>query len=196
MTSIIIVTYNNLCLTKLCIESIKKHTKDYELIVIDNASSDGSYNYIADNSDYRIFNKDNLGFVKAVNQGLELAKGEYVCLLNNDIVVTEGWLDGMLKYYTLLSDVGIVGCKSNIVSGHAIDKEFYSEYDPCYIELYAKKMRRINFNKVMISPRITGLCMLFPMSLVYDIGKFDEIYGMGNYEDDDFNFKNKKNDCE
>lgn len=190
MTSIIVITYNNLELTNLCIESIKKYTKDYELIVIDNGSSDGTLLYLCDNSNKQIFNKENLGFVKAVNQGLELATGDYICLLNNDVIVSENWLDDMLKYYKTFNNLGIIGAKSNKVSGWQKEYSYIANgYDEICLKLYAKDFRNKNYKRIRISPRITGLCMLFPKKVLELVGNFDESFGMGNYEDDDFSLR-------
>jgi glycosyltransferase involved in cell wall biosynthesis len=74
----------------------------WELVVIDNGSTDGTAAYLADVRDTAplpvtvIANTKNLGFPTAINQGLECARGEYLVMLNNDAVVTEGWLEQLL----------------------------------------------------------------------------------------------------
>ena len=95
-TSIVILTYNELPLTKQCLASIKKHTSDeeIEIIVIDNGSSDGTIEYLKSNPSLKtIFNEENLGFGKGCNQGLDVATGDSVLFLNNDTIVTENWLN-------------------------------------------------------------------------------------------------------
>ena len=91
MTSIVILTYNKLNYTKKCIESIRKYTckESYEIIVVDNASTDGTIEWLKTQSDIiTIFNKENLGFPKGCNQGIEIAQGSEILLLNNDVIVT------------------------------------------------------------------------------------------------------------
>ena len=100
MTSIVILTYNKLNYTKKCIESIRKYTckESYEIIVVDNASTDGTIEWLKTQSDIiTIFNKENLGFPKGCNQGIKIAKGDEVLLLNNDVIVTPKWLINLLE---------------------------------------------------------------------------------------------------
>ena len=83
-TSIIILTYNQIEYTKLCIESIRKFTpkNKYEIIIIDNNSSDGTVEWLKGQSDIKsVYNNKNLGFPKGCNQGIELATGENILLL-------------------------------------------------------------------------------------------------------------------
>ncbi|MGL4670379.1 MAG: glycosyltransferase family 2 protein [Methanobacteriaceae archaeon] len=104
--SIVIPNYNGKKFLKTCFESIKPQlTNDYEVIIVDNGSSDGSVNFIKSNYilDYGynrfslIENNDNLGFAKAVNQGIKAAKGEFVFLLNNDVELDENCLENIVK---------------------------------------------------------------------------------------------------
>jgi glycosyltransferase involved in cell wall biosynthesis len=103
LTSIIIPCWNELEFTRQCITAIKNHTHPpWELIVIDNGSTDGTGIYLAGVRDLAavpvtlVTNTTNLGFPAAINQGLQLARGEYLVLLNNDVVVTDGWLDQLI----------------------------------------------------------------------------------------------------
>ena len=98
-TSIVILTYNELPLTKQCLTSIKKHTddKDIEIIVVDNGSSDGTVDHLKSIPSLKtIFNEKNAGFAKGCNQGLDIATGDTVLFLNNDTIVTQNWLQSML----------------------------------------------------------------------------------------------------
>lgn len=84
-TSIVILTHNQLEYTKLCIESIRKYTKknSYEMIVVDNASIDGTQEWLRQQEDIlSIFNDVNLGFPKGCNQGIEVSSGDNILLLN------------------------------------------------------------------------------------------------------------------
>ncbi len=98
-TSIIILTYNNLSLTKGCIESIFKYTEkdSYEIIVVDNASTDDTVAYLKEQKDIKtIFNSENVGFPKGCNMGIQLAsKDNDILLLNNDTIVTTNWLKNL-----------------------------------------------------------------------------------------------------
>ena len=103
LTSIIIPCWNQLEFTRQCLAALKAHTLlAWELIVIDNGSTDGTARYLAGAHDMSsvpmtiVSNSTNVGFPAAVNQGLQLARGEFLVLLNNDVVVTDGWLDQLI----------------------------------------------------------------------------------------------------
>ena len=116
---IIVPIWNELDITKRCIESILENTKfAYHLIIIDNASKpdvrtylEGIKRKIPDLSLIR--NEENLGYVKAINQGLRLADSEFVCLLNNDTIVTDGWLREMVALADNNPEIGIINPSSN-----------------------------------------------------------------------------------
>ncbi len=99
-SSIIVPCWNQVAFTRQCISALLRHTRaPWELIVIDNGSADGTAAYLAEMRDTAplpvtvISNTKNLGFPAAINQGLSCARGEYLVMLNNDVVVTDGWLE-------------------------------------------------------------------------------------------------------
>ncbi len=98
-TSIIILTYNNLIYNNICIDSIRKYTqKDtYEIIVVDNNSTDGTREWLKEQKDIKvILNDENVGFPKGCNIGIDASLAENdILLLNNDTVVTPRWLDNL-----------------------------------------------------------------------------------------------------
>jgi glycosyltransferase involved in cell wall biosynthesis len=103
LTSIIIPVWGQLEFTRQCLASLKEQTRpEWELIVVDNGSDDGTAANLAGVRDMAsvpvtvVTNTKNLGFPAAVNQGLRLARGEYLVLLNNDVIVTDGWLDQLI----------------------------------------------------------------------------------------------------
>ncbi|WP_158594197.1 glycosyltransferase family 2 protein [Cohnella faecalis] len=98
-TSIVILTHNQLHITKLCLDSIRAFTgPSYETIVVDNGSSDGTTDFLRSQPDVKaIFNSENKGFAKGCNQGWEVSSGDCVLFLNNDTIVTPGWLEAMLE---------------------------------------------------------------------------------------------------
>ena len=119
MTSIVIVTHNQLEYTRQCLDSINRLTDEaYELIVVDNGSSDGTVEYLRSLADVRlIVNDANRGFPAAANQGMAVATGRQILLLNNDVVVTTGWLFRLLRALHGDPAIGLVGPCSNFVSG-------------------------------------------------------------------------------
>src|ERR1017187_2166932 len=117
LASVIIPCWNQLEFTRKCIAALFRQTgPNWELIVVNNGSTDGTGNYLAGVQDASpvpvtlIANATNRGFPAAINQGLQYARGEYRVLLNNDVVVTEGWLDQLVA----LASASISGPKSQV----------------------------------------------------------------------------------
>ncbi len=99
LTSIVIVTYNQLEYTRQCLDSIRRLTGEpFELIAIDNGSNDGTVEYLRGFQDVRLIaNGTNRGFPAAANQGIAASSGRQVLLLNNDVIVTTSWLCRLLR---------------------------------------------------------------------------------------------------
>lgn len=169
---IIIPIWNQLELTKNCLESIKRFTDSpYRLILIDNGSNPEINDYlVALKSDpslnvILISNRENLGWVKAINQGLQVADAEFVCFQNNDIEVSRGWLKGLIDIALFDKTIGIVN--------PAWEKTPRTKKNPNYTELdYCR-----------------GFCMLVKKEVINKIGGLDEVFGMGYYDDWDFSLK-------
>ncbi len=189
--SIIVLTYNNLEYTKQFVESILTYTKNhYELLIIDNNSKDGTIEFLKELSKGKshirlILNNSNLGFPKGVNQGIKKAAGNYILIANNDIVVTEGWLERMIGVAESDPKIGLVGPISNSVSGMQLDK------DAKYISInemhsYAAEVKQKNQDRFLEFPRVAFLCTLIKKEVVEKIGGLDERFSPGNFEDDDF----------
>src|SRR5699024_6850748 len=96
--SVVVVTYNNLDMTKACLDSLDLYSNypNLEIVVVDNASADGTHDFLREwvegAPDRKIIlNDDNRGFAAANNQGLSASDGEYLVMLNNDTYVTPGW---------------------------------------------------------------------------------------------------------
>jgi hypothetical protein len=115
--SIIIVNYNTSTLLKECISSIRKSTKPipFEIIVVDNASTDKSDKYLSSLSSEKqikvIKNKKNLGFSKANNQGIKIAEGEFILLLNSDTLINDNIFPKLFEWLDVNKQAGIVSCK-------------------------------------------------------------------------------------
>lgn len=190
-TSIVIVTYNQLKFTKECIESIRMYTPEpHEIVFVDNGSSDGTVKWlrriVKNNMKYKLVeNRKNLGFPMGCNQGIKKASGEYILLLNNDVVVTKGWLSGMLECLNNGMDVGIVGPMTNNISGpQQVPIVGYNSMQE--LNGYAQEFRKRNRFRRIPQRRIVGFCILFRRELVDKIGMLDESFESGNFEDDDF----------
>ncbi|CUS97754.1 Glycosyltransferase, GT2 family [Candidatus Chrysopegis kryptomonas] len=194
IASIIIPVFNQLEYTKLAIESIRKYTYiPYELIVVDNASTDGTYQYLSTLQDAKLIrNPENYGFPKAVNQGIAHAEGDYIVILNNDVIVTDKWLERLIEHLKKDNSIGIVGPMSNYVNGIQILKEadkFYLEdgkVNEVKLQKFAEDIYAKNKGEKIIFPRIAGLCMVIKREVIEKIGAFDERFTPGNFEDDDY----------
>lgn len=111
--SIVIPNYNGIKYLKDCIDSIKKQIyTNYEIIIIDNASSDDAYNWI-ENDISIIFKRldKNYGFSRAVNEGIYLSKGEHILLLNNDTVLESDFLEKIVEYMVLNKNIFAISSK-------------------------------------------------------------------------------------
>tara|TARA_Y100000310_G_C20622784_1_gene784255 strand:- start:717 stop:1532 length:816 start_codon:yes stop_codon:yes gene_type:complete len=109
--SVVIVNFNTGKYLFECLESIKKTTNDLsdpkiQVVVVDNASTDGSAKNIK-----AIKNKENIGFARAVNQGLKKARGEYVLLLNPDTKVKPKALKNILEFAQRHAEAGVIGAQ-------------------------------------------------------------------------------------
>jgi len=188
LTSIIILTRNNLDYTKKCIESIKKYTPEpYELIVVDNGSTDGTIEYLESLPDVKLIkNPTNLGFAMGNSMGIKEARGEYILLLNNDTIVTEGWLTRLISAAESDPSIGLVGPRSNYVAGVQLVKDVPYRDDMEAMREFARKWSLENAGKYEETFRVIGFCMLVKKDVIEKIGGFDPLYEMGNFEDDDF----------
>ena len=182
---IVIPVWNQPLLTKDCVDSIIKNTDclDYRLIIIDNASDEETKRYLESlksSTSPRVFlvrNVNNLGFVRAANQGMRLSEAPYVCLINNDTIAAKGWLSEMIRIADSSANIGLVNPSSNNLGQRPIKGES--------IETYAEKLKEYAGTFIEIGSAI-GFCMLIKKEVIKRIGVFDEIYGMGNFEDTDF----------
>ena len=113
--SVVIITYNALAFLKPCLESLREvlDSPDAELILVDNASSDGTVDYVKQHfPQIRLIELDrNRGISYARNRGIEKAVGEYVLLLDSDTVANREAIDGMVTYMDANPRAGICGCR-------------------------------------------------------------------------------------
>jgi len=191
LTSIIIPCFNQIAYTKLCLQSIEKYTTvPYELILIDNGSTDGTQAFLEEYSRSRagcnvILNKRNLGFAGGNNQGITAAKGDYILLLNNDVVVTEGWLERLITHIESDPSIGMIGPMSNSVSGPQLVKDARYGEDLNKMQIFAEEYSRKNLGKRQDILRLVGFCLLIKKEVIDIIGGLDENFISGNFEDDD-----------
>jgi len=195
MVSIIVVTYGNLELTRLCIDSLVHRTQypRYEIIVVDNASTDGTPDYLrsaaAQHDNVRIIlNDTNRGFAAANNQGLAIASGDTLVLLNNDTVVPSGWLEGLLHHLKDAS-IGLIGPVTNAVGNEAKVEPGYSDLSG--LQRFADARRRQFADKAFDIRMLAMFCVAMRRTVFDQIGPLDENFGVGMFEDDDYSMRIK-----
>ncbi|MNO69582.1 N-glycosyltransferase [compost metagenome] len=190
VTSIVILTLNKLEYTMDCIQSIREYTRNvqYEIIVVDNGSTDGTREWLLTQKDIiSILNDKNVGFPSGCNQGIEIAKGKTVMLLNNDVIVTENWLANLLNCLYSSEEIGAVGPITNSASYYQAVTANYSTI----IEMhnFAKEYHEANKGEWEQRLKLIGFCMLIKKEVINKIGMLDEVFTPGHYEDDDYSYR-------
>ena len=187
-TTIVIPCFNAREYTELCLASIEARTPEpHDLVLVDNGSTDGTAEWFAASGAGTLVRNDlNLGFATAVNQGIEFSTGDVVVVLNNDTVVTEGWLTALQGALERDPGVGVTVPVSNMV----IDPQTVEiDYEPTTLdgldEFASSRSARLAGRGHAMS-RISGLCMAIRRELLAQIGGFDPRFRLGNFEDDDF----------
>lgn len=174
VVSIVIPLYNQLAYTQSCLQSLRTTTHvDTEIILIDNASSDGTGAYITTQNDVTIIsNDDNRGCSGAWNQGAQAASGKWIVILNNDVLLSTGWLEGLLE---AASRLGL-----DIVTPAIREGEYNYNIDT-YARDFTSRMKN-----VVRRGRVNGICFMVHRRVFDAIGGFDENFHIGQYEDTDF----------
>ncbi|QES88682.1 glycosyltransferase family 2 protein [Rhizosphaericola mali] len=136
--SIITAVSNGLAMNKIFLESLKKYTlNSYELIIIDNNSSDGTREYFQNNNAIVIKNNANYSYPYCQNQGIEVATGKYFVFLNNDVIVCPSW-DDILINHSINFDLDILCAADNGQTGNKLlDRKFQKRWKRIKYSLYA-----------------------------------------------------------
>jgi len=185
--SIVVITFNNLVFTRMCLETVlATTTADAEVIVVDNGSSDETPAYLTEVASRfprvrPIFNSRNRGFACAANQGLDAAHGEVLVLLNNDTILTPGWLGGLVRHLDDAS-VGMVGPVTNAASNEARISTTYRTYG----ELLDFAASRVTTSEGVSIHVLTMFCAAMRRSVHAAVGGLDERFELGMFEDDDY----------
>lgn len=203
MVSVIIVNYNTFELTCQCISSVIAESKGlaYEIILVDNASKE------KDPAEFKqkfpsitlIKNEMNQGFGRANNQGMKIAKGEFILLLNSDTIVLDEAIKKCFDYLSRKADpsVGLIGCKQVDKDGNTLHSVFWGDYNFSHVignnsfskfwrKLTGKKSSapadRLQDNKVISVSGIAGSFMFLRKEVIEQTGMFDPDFFMYSEE--------------
>jgi len=185
--SVVLLALNQVEYTRKCIESLQKNChQELEMILVNNGSTDGTAEYFDSVPGAKVIhNPKNLGVAKGWNQGMALATGDYVLILNNDTIAGPDCIENLVRCAENHPEAGIVVPRSNRIAGPQMVEGFtWNSEDE--IPLKAKRIQDQNELACWEFPRLKGFCMLIPRPVVQVVGVFDEQYGFGNFEDDDY----------
>lgn len=198
LVSIIIVTYNNLqTATISCLESLFLETDcmDFEVIVVDNNSTDGTQRFLKELESREprlkvVLNSENRGFAGGNNDALRIAHGDILVLLNNDTRVTRGWLTRIVEALEEEPSIGMVGPATNAAGNE--QNIFISGTLPEEIIFEGALWKQKSNGDSFTTNKLCFFCVAFRRDLLGKIGMLDESFGLGFYEDDDYCLRVKK----
>ncbi len=192
LVSVIVLNWNNLPYLRRCVESVFAHTRPpFELIIVDNGSTDGSIRYLRELvSQYRnikvVLNERNIGAPAGRNCGLAVAEGGFIVFLDSDTIVTEGWLERLLRWMEIDPTIGMIGPVSNFASGQQVQVNYRNLKE---MHEFARKWCERNCGSGWEMPALIGFCVLMRRSVIDAIGGLDARFGLMMHEDIDHSLR-------
>lgn len=189
--SIIIVNWNGRKWLKDCLDSLKKQTyKKFEIILVDNASTDDSVSFIKKHYPKVniVQNKTNRGFAGGNNDGLKVAKGEYILLLNNDTWSPPNFLKNFIKAFDEIPQAGCVQSKMVLLSNPKkldVAGAYWTDSSFLYHYGFGKNANRPEYNKTMPFFSNKGASVMILRKVIDEFGLFDDDFWL-YYEETDF----------
>ncbi|MDX9974551.1 MAG: glycosyltransferase [FCB group bacterium] len=184
--SIIIPAFNQVEYCRQCVTTLMANTPGpYKLILVDNGSTDGVAEYFDSVPGACVIHSEtNRGFAGGVNLGLAQAEG-HALLLNSDTLLPEGWLEPLMAALERYPDAGMAGPVSNNVSGcQQIETPALESMDD--VQAVQARLAAEKRGGVVETERLVGFCLLIRDAALAKVGLFDERFGIGNFEDDDY----------
>ena len=182
--SIVIPVLNQKALLKKALESIARHTpRPHEVVVVDNGSGEETREFLAGQPVRLVVNPRNRGFAAAINPGIAAAQGEVIVLANSDIEVTPGWLEELLGALAE-PKAGLAGPLTNYCAGiQKIDVDYAKTGGPDGVALQLRQWRGNCYREV---DKLVGFLVALTRETLEAVGPWDERFGIGNFEDDDY----------
>lgn len=191
--TIVIPVYNQIDFTLACLASIQQHSDDipYEIVVVDDSSTDATNKTIRSIPGVRYLRNDtNAGFIAACNQGAGAARGQYLLFLNNDTIVTSGWLKHLLQTFELEPQAGLVGSKLVYPDGRLQEAGGIIWRDGTgWNRGKFQDPKQPEYNYLREVDYCSAASIMIPKALFHDLGAFDPKYAPAYYEDTDLAFK-------
>ena len=191
LISILIVTYNSEEYIGLCLDAIRRNTASprYEVIVVDNASQDGTVGILEEAArsqpGIRVIGlTQKIGFAAGNNRAAREARGETIVLLNPDTMVTPGWTERLLHPTRRDSSIGLISPVTNFAGNEVrINAGYRNRHG---MEAFALEIAKQNRGQVLDIPVVPLFCTLIPRSVWNTVGELDESFRIGMFEDDDY----------
>jgi GT2 family glycosyltransferase len=193
VVSIVVPVYNKVNYTSACLNSVAEHAgrTGFELIVVDDCSSDGTAGYLDDCEGLRVLrNESNSGFIASCNAGAAAARGRYLVFLNNDTTVTAGWLEALVDTFTAFPDTGIVGARLIYPDGRLQEAGGIVFNDGSGWN-YGRgdQPDRPEYSFASEADYVSGACLAIERTTYERLGGFDRHYAPAYYEDTDLCFR-------
>lgn len=189
-TSIILSVYNQKKMLRQCLESIFAHTPEpHEIIVIDNGSTDGTDRYLNSLTGRVTYKRleRNLGPAAGYNQGLRLARGEYLVLLDTAATAADRWLTNLLACYQSYPGAGIV---VPVLNGLSAGQQATVDHSvPVPKHPLAEGHNVPDSEKWQQTDGFSGMCLLMGRTVFTSMGYLDEGFDLKSYADDDYGIR-------